>query len=329
MKAIVITSPGAPDVLQVQERPAPKPARGEVLVNVAAAGINRPDVLQRKGNYPPPPGAPADIPGLEIAGTVVETGEDCRRWKVGDTVCALVTGGGYAAYCAAPEGQCLPVPAGLSFIEAASLPETFFTVWSNVFDRGNLQPGQSLLVHGGSSGIGVAAIQLAKVWGATVYVTAGNQEKCAFCESLGADKAINYKTEKFRDVIRAATGKRGVDVILDMIGGDYTSDNLDILAEEGRLVLINTMKGDEVAIRLGMIMRKRLTVTGSTLRARDTTFKAAIAGRLEAQVWPWLASGKVRPVVYKTFPLDQAAAAHALMERSEHIGKIVLTLDYL
>jgi NADPH:quinone reductase len=326
MKVVVITSPGVPEVLQVQERPRPRPAPGEVLVQVAAAGINRPDVLQRKGNYPPPPGASPDIPGLEIAGTIVETGEGCRRWKVGDRVCALVTGGGYAEYCAAPEGQCLPVPAGLSFAESASLPETFFTVWSNVFDRGQLKPGQSLLVHGGSSGIGVAAIQLAKVWGASVFVTAGSQEKCAFCESLGADKAINYKTEKFRDEIRAATGKRGVDVILDMIGGDYTPDNLDVLAEEGRLVLINTMKGDEVTVRLGMIMRKRLTVTGSALRARDTAFKAAIAVRLEEQVWPWLASGKVKPVIYRTFPLDQAAAAHALMESSAHIGKIVLTL---
>jgi NADPH:quinone reductase len=327
MKAIVITRPGAPEVLTVQERPRPQPAPGEVLVQVAAAGINRPDVSQRKGNYPPPPGASPDIPGLEIAGSIVETGKDCRRWKVGDQVCALVTGGGYAEYCVAPEGQCLPVPQNLSLAEGASLPETFFTVWSNVFDRGQLKPDESLLVHGGSSGIGVAAIQLAKAWGATVYVTAGSQEKCTFCESLGADRAIQYRTKKFPDVIRAVTDKRGVDVILDMIGGEYFAGNLDILREEGRLVLINAMKGDEGTVRLGMIMRKRLTVTGSTLRARDIAFKTAIAGKLEKHVWPWLASGKVKPVIFKTFPLDQAAAAHALMERSEHIGKIVLTLD--
>ena len=274
MKAIVITKPGGPEVLQLQERPEPRPAPGEVLINVFAAGINRPDIAQRKGHYPPPPGAPSDIPGLEIAGIVVEAGKDCSTWKTGDKVCALVAGGGYAEYCTVPEGQCLMIPENLSFAEAASLPETFFTVWSNVFDRGKLAPGETLLVHGGSSGIGVAAIQLAKAWGASVYVTAGTEEKCSFCEKLGAEKAINYKTERFKDIVTKITVGKGVDVILDMIGGDYTPDNLDVLAEEGRLVLINFMKGNETTIRLSRIMRKRLTITGSTLRARDTAFKA-------------------------------------------------------
>ena len=327
MKAIVITAPGGPEVLRIQERPQPQPGAGEVLVKVSAAGVNRPDVFQRKGNYPPPPGASPDIPGLEIAGIVVEVGKDCKRWKVGDKICALVTGGGYAEYCVVPEGHCLPVPPNLSFAEAASLPETYFTVWSNVFDRGQLKPGDALLVHGGSSGIGVAAIQLAKRWGAIVYVSAGSEEKCTYCEKLGADKAINYKKEKFREVIKAQTSKKGVNVILDMIGGDYTSDNLDILAEEGRLVLINTMKGDEATVRLGLIMRKRLTITGSTLRARDIVFKAAVAKKLEEHVWPWLHAGEVKPVIFKTFPLERADEAHTLMESSEHIGKIVLLVN--
>lgn len=326
MKAIVITKPGDPDVLQLQDRPRPNPQAREVLVQVFAAGINRPDVAQRKGNYPPPPGAPPDIPGLEIAGIIIALGKDCSRWKPGDKVCALITGGGYAEYCAVPQGQCLPVPQGLSFAEAASLPETFFTVWSNVFDRGKLMPGETLLVHGGSSGIGVAAIQLAKAWGSPVYVTAGTETKCSFCETLGAEKAINYRVEQFKDVIRKRTADRGVDVILDMIGGAYTPDNLDILAEEGRLVLINFMTGDEVTIKLSAIMRKRLTITGSTLRGRDTTFKTAIAANLEKHAWPWLASGKVKPIVYQTFLLEQAAEAHRLMESSNHIGKIVLSV---
>ena len=327
MKAIVITRPGGPEVLQVQDRPQPLPRTHEVLIKVSAAGVNRPDVAQRKGHYPPPPGISPDIPGMEIAGTIVEIGKECKRWKIGDRICALVSGGGYAEYCAVPEGQCLPVPHNLSFAEGASLPETFFTVWSNVFERGELKPGESLLVHGGSSGIGVAAIQLATTLGATVYVTAGNEEKCSFCEKLGATKAINYKVEKFRDVIKELTRNKGVNVILDMIGGDYTPDNLDILAEDGRLVLINFMKGEETTVKLGPIMRKRLTLTGSTLRVRDTAFKTALASRLELNVWPLLIAGKVKPIVYRTFPLEQAGEAHWLMESSAHIGKLILLME--
>jgi NADPH:quinone reductase len=329
MKAIVITKPGGPEVLQTQIRPVPVPRPGEVLIRVFAAGINRPDVAQRKGHYPPPPGASPDVPGLEIAGIVEDVGTGTSRWKVGDKVCALVTGGGYAEYCCAPGGQCLPIPPNLSFVEAASLPETFFTVWSNVFDRARLKHHEAFLVHGGSSGIGVAAIQLAKAWGATVYATAGNEEKCDFCESIGASKAIHYRMEKFRDVIGRITYDRGVDVILDMVGGSYTGDNLDILAEEGRLVLINFMKGDEVTVKLSTIMRKRLTITGSTLRGRDIAFKTTIAAKLEETVWPWLVSGKVKPVVYKTFPLDSAAEAHQTLESSRHIGKIILRTDVI
>ncbi|MCJ8209417.1 NAD(P)H-quinone oxidoreductase [Mucilaginibacter sp. RS28] len=325
MKAVIITQPGGPEVLQLQERPKPLPAEHEVLIKVAAAAINRPDVAQRKGNYPPPAGAPVDIPGLDIAGTVAVVGSKVTRWKVGDQVCALVSGGGYAEYCTAPEGQCLPVPTNLTMIEAASLPETFFTVWSNVFDRGQLQPGESLLVHGGSSGIGVTAIQLAKALGSTVYTTAGSDEKCTFCEHIGANKAVNYNTQNFKEVLTEATANKGVNVILDMIGGNYTADNLQLLAEDGRLVLINTMKGKDVQVDLSLVMRKRLTITGSTLRNRDVDFKAAIARNLEEKVWPLLASNAIRPVVYETFPAAQAAEAHALMESSKHIGKIVLT----
>ena len=327
MKAIVITQPGAPDVLQLAERPKPSFNADEVLVKVSAAGINRPDVFQRKGNYPPPAGAPQDIPGLEIAGTIVEIGTDVSRWKIGDKVCDLVMGGGYAEYCTVPEGQCLPIPENLSFVEAASLPETFFTVWSNVFDRGHLQKGESLLVHGGSSGIGVAAIQMAKALGSTVYTTAGSDEKCKFCEKLGAAKAINYKTENFADAIKQLTNNKGVDVILDMIGGDYTAPNLQSLAEEGRLVFINTMKGKDVNIDLAIVMRKRLTITGSMLRSREISFKAAIAQNLEKDIWPLLRSGEIKPVIYKVFPAEQAAAGHQLMESGEHIGKIVLTFE--
>jgi len=327
MKAIIITQPGAPEVLQLAERPTPTFTADEILVKVAAAGINRPDVFQRKGNYPPPAGAPQDIPGLEIAGTVAEVGDNVSRWKVGDKVCALVMGGGYAEYCTVPEGQCLPIPENLSFVEAASLPETFFTVWSNVFDRGHLQKGESLLVHGGSSGIGVAAIQMAKALGSTVYTTAGSDEKCKFCEKLGAAKAINYKTENFADAIKQLTNNKGVDVILDMIGGDYTAPNLQSLAEEGRLVFINTMKGKDVNIDLSIVMRKRLMITGSMLRSREISFKAAIAQKLEKHIWPLLKSGEIKPVIYKIFPAEQAAAAHQLMESSEHIGKIVLTFE--
>jgi NADPH:quinone reductase len=326
MKAIVISKPGEPEVLQIEERPKPFCDPSEVLIKVAAAGINRPDVAQRKGHYPPPPGASPDIPGLEVAGSVVELGNECKRWKPGNKVCALITGGGYAEYVTAPEGQCLPVPENLTFIDAASLPETLFTVWSNVFDRGRLRPDESLLIHGGSSGIGVTGIQLAKAWGSKVFVTAGSDEKCTFCEKLGADKAINYKKEKFADVLKSLTNKKGVDVILDMIGGSYAPDNIDMLAEDGRLVMINAMHGDAVTIKLLQVMRKRLTITGSTLRARDVAFKSDIARNLEKTVWPWLMSGKVKPVIYKTFPLEKAPEAHRLMESSEHIGKIVLTV---
>lgn len=324
MKAIVITHPGAPEVLQIAERPKPAYGANEVLVKVAATGINRPDVAQRKGNYPPPASAPQDIPGLEIAGTVEKVGADVTRWKVGDKVCALIIGGGYAEYCNVPEGQCLPIPENLTFIEAASLPETFFTVWSNVFDRGQLKPGESLLVHGGSSGIGVAAIQMAKAMGSIVYITAGSDEKCKFCEELGAAKAINYKTQNFKDEINKITNGKGVNLILDMIGGDYTPLNLQSLAYEGRLVMINMMKGKDVGIDLSLIMRKRLNITGSMLRSRDVAFKAAIAQNLEKHIWPLLASGKIKPVIYKVFPADKASEAHQLMESSEHIGKIVL-----
>lgn len=325
MKAVVITHPGAPDVLQMEDRPKPGFSADEVLIKVAAAGINRPDVFQRKGNYPPPADAPQDIPGLEIAGTIAEVGANVTRWKVGDKVCALVIGGGYAEFCNAPAGQCLSVPENLSFAEAASLPETFFTVWSNVFDRGHFKPGESLLIHGGSSGIGVTAIQMAKALGSTVYVTAGSDEKCKFCEELGATKAINYKTENFKNVIQQITNDKGVDVILDMIGGDYTVPNLQSLADEGRLVMINMMKGKDVSIDLSIIMRKRLTITGSMLRSRDIAFKAAIAQNLEQHIWPLLASGKIKPVIYKVFPASEAAQAHRLMESSAHIGKLVLS----
>lgn len=329
MKAVVITQPGAPEVLQLQERPIPSFTADQLLIKVAAAGINRPDVFQRKGNYPPPAGAPQYIPGLEIAGKVIKVGDNVSRWKVGDKVCALVMGGGYAEYCNVPAEQCLPIPENLSFIEAASLPETFFTVWSNVFDRGHLQKGESLLVHGGSSGIGVAAIQMAKALGSTVYVTAGSDEKCRFCEKLGAINAINYKTGNFADIIKQLTNNKGVDVILDMIGGDYTAPNLQSLADEGRLVLINTMKGKDVNIDLSVVMRKRLTITGSMLRSREVSFKAAIAQNLEKNVWPFLKSGEIKPAIYKVFPADKASAAHQLMESSEHIGKIVLDFEQI
>jgi len=324
MKAIVITQPGAPEVLQLAERPHPICAPNEVLVKVEASGVNRPDVSQRKGHYPPPAWTSPDIPGLEIAGTIIEIGINTTGWKVGDKVCALVTGGGYAEFCSVPEGQCLPIPENLSFIEAASLPETFFTVWSNVFDRGALKNSESLLVHGGSSGIGVAAIQMANALGSTVYVTAGSDEKCRFCESLGAAKAINYKTENFKEVILQLTNAGGVDVILDMVGGDYTQNNIKSLADDGRLVMINMMMGKDVQVDLSIIMSKRLTITGSTLRSRNTEFKSAIARNLEKTIWPLLASGKIKPVIYAVFPANEAAEAHRLMESSAHIGKIVL-----
>jgi NADPH2:quinone reductase len=322
MRAIVITKPGAPDVLKIRERPVPTPGAGEVLIRVYAAGINRPDIAQRKGHYAPPAWASQDIPGLEISGVVEAIGPACVMWQLGDRVCALVSGGGYAEYCTVPEGQCLEIPGLLTFVEAASLPETFFTVWSNVFDQGALRPGEKLLVHGGSSGIGVTAIQLAKAWGAITYVTAGNDDKCRFCEGLGAAKAINYKTQKFKDEIRQHANS--VDVILDMVGGDYTQDNLEILSEEGRLVLINFMKGDQTTIKLSHVLRKRLTITGSLLRPRDSAFKSSVAKKLKQQVWPWLASGKIKPIIFQTFPFENADEAHSVMETSRHIGKLVL-----
>lgn len=325
MKAIVITQPGGPDVLQLAERPRPGCAPTEVLVKVHAAGINRPDVYQRKGNYPPPQGASVDVPGLEIAGVVEKAGAEVTRWKVGDKICALTMGGGYAEYCNVSEGQCLPIPGNLTFVEAASLPETFFTVWSNVFDRGQLTGEESLLVHGGSSGIGVTAIQMGAALGHAVYVTAGNDEKCRFCEMLGSTKAINYKTENFAEVIKQLTNGKGVDVVLDMIGGDYMAGNLTSLAEDGRLVLINAMNGRDVNIDLSIVMRKRLNITGSMLRSRNAAFKTAIARNLEKNIWPLLASGQIKPVVYKVFPAENAAGAHRLMESSEHIGKIVIS----
>lgn len=327
MKAVIITQPGGPEVLQIAERPIPEYSANEVLVKVEAAGVNRPDVAQRKGNYPPPAGAVQDIPGLEIAGTIIKVGANVSRWKIGDETCALVTGGGYAEYCNVPAGQCLPIPQNLTFIEAASLPETYFTVWSNVFDRGRLQPGETLLVHGGSSGIGVAAIQMAKALGSTVYVTAGSDEKCRFCETLGAAKAINYKTEVFEAAIKQFTNGKGVNVILDMVGGAYTPRNLQSLADDGRLVMINMMEGKDTRIDLSVILRKRLTLTGSTLRSREVSFKSNIAVSLEKNIWPLLISGQIKPVIDSVFTAQQAIEAHALIESSKHTGKIVLTFN--
>lgn len=325
MQAIIITQPGGPEVLQATECPIPTYGDTEVLVKVAAAGINRPDIFQRKGNYPPPAGAPADIPGLEIAGTIAAVGSKVTRWQIGDKVCALVVGGGYAEYCKVPEGQCLPVPENLSLAEAASLPETFFTVYSNVFNDGFLKAGDNMLVHGGSGGIGSTALQMAKALGITVYTTAGSAEKCAFCESLGADRAINYETENFVDVIKTLTDNKGVNLILDSIGGDYTPLNLQALAEEGMLVMINAVKGKNAEVDLSLVMRKRLIITGSLLRPRDVAFKSAVARGLEEKIWPFLISGKIKPAVFKTFPAAQAAEAHQLMEAGGHMGKIVLT----
>lgn len=327
MRAVEISSFGAPDVLRLGQRPVPQPGVGELLIRVAASGINRPDVLQRVGHYAPPPGA-SDLPGLEVAG-VIEAGDTqamaSAGLKVGDRVCALVAGGGYAQWCVAPVGQCLPVPAGLNDIEAASLPETFFTVWSNVFDRGRLQAGEFLLVQGGSSGIGVTAMQLARAWGATVIVTAGSDEKCAACIELGASYAINYKTQDFVAEVQRITHGRGVDVVLDMVAGDYVAREVECLAEDGRLVIIAVQGGVKSSFNAGLVLRRRLTITGSTLRPRSVEFKAAIAQSLRSRVWPLIEQGKVRPVIYQTFDAGDAAAAHALMESNQHTGKIVLT----
>lgn len=323
MIAIEISRPGGPDALVPGERPMPVPAANDVLIQVAAAGVNRPDLMQRAGHYPPPPGA-SDIPGLEVAGTIVEVGSDVHGWHAGDRVCALVSGGGYAEYCVAPAPQCLPVPRGLDFTEAAAIPETFFTVWSNVFERGRLQPGESILVHGGSSGIGTTAIQLARAWASRVFVTAGSAEKCAACERLGAEHAINYRETDFVAAIREATGGRGVDVVLDMVGGDYLPRNLDVLAMDGRLVQIAVLGGVKATLNLITMMQRRLTLTGSTLRARPVAEKGAIAAALRARVWPWLDAGTVRPIIHATFPLRSAAEAHRVMESGLHIGKLVL-----
>jgi len=302
----------------------PEPGSGEVLIRVAAAGINRPDVMQRKGSYPPPPGA-SDLPGLEVAGTVEHVGAGVTEWRGGDAVCALLAGGGYAEYCVAPAAQCLPVPKGLSAVEAAALPETYFTVWTNVFDRGRLQPGETALVHGGTSGIGTTAIQLATAFGSHVLATAGSDEKCRACERLGAERAINYRTEDYVEAVKRLTGGRGVDLILDIIGAPYLDRNLRALAIDGRLVQIGVMGGSETQIDLRRILARRLTLTGSTLRPRSVEEKGAIAADLLREVWPLLEAGRVRPVIYKTLALRDAAEAHRLMESSEHIGKVVLT----
>jgi NADPH2:quinone reductase len=327
MKAIEITSYGTPDVLRLVERPDPIAGDGELLIRVGASGVNRPDVLQRTGNYPVPPGA-SDLPGLEVAGEIV--GGDAQAmvdagFKIGDRVCALIAGGGYAQLCVAPVAQCLPAPRGFSDIEAASLPETFFTVWSNVFERCRLQKGETLLIQGGSSGIGVTAIQLGKAMGATVIVTAGSDDKCAACLQLGADHAINYRTADFSDEAKKLMGGKGVDVVLDMVAGAYVAREVDCLAEDGRLGIIAVQGGIKSEFNAGLVLRKRLTITGSTLRARPVAFKGAIAEALRQNVWPLLESGAVRPVIHSTFAAVNAADAHRLMESNQHIGKIVLT----
>lgn len=326
MTAIDIVRPGGPEVLVPVERPTPTPGPGEVLVRVHAAGVNRPDVLQRQGGYAPPPGA-SDIPGLEIAGEVVACGTGVAWPKSGDRVMALVAGGGYAEYCVAPAPQCLPVPANLSMTEAGGIPETFFTVWTNVFDRGRLAKGETFLVHGGASGIGTTAIQLAREFGARVFATAGTAEKCAACERLGAERVVNYREQDFAQALKDATQGQGIDVILDMVGGDYTARNVTLLRDEGRLVQIAFLKGSKVELDLNAVMRKRLTVTGSTLRPRSVAQKGAIADSLRQTVLPWLTSGRVRPLIHQTFKLKEAAAAHAALEADRHVGKIVLELS--
>jgi NADPH2:quinone reductase len=325
MRAIEITQPGQPDVLQLRDHPMPEPKPGEVLIRVIAAGVNRPDVFQRLGQYAPPPGA-SDLPGLEVAGEIVGGDFAAGGFSKGDLVCALVQGGGYAEYCAAPVEQCLPVPEGLSPLQAAALPETFFTVWSNVFQRAGLSGDETLLVQGGSSGIGVTAIQLAKALGHRVFATAGSDDKCRACEELGAVRAINYKTEDFAAVVKEATGGKGVDVVLDMVGGDYVAREVDCLADDGRIVVIALLGGSKANVDLNQVLRRRLTITGSTLRPRPVAFKAKIARELREQVWPLIAAGKIKPVIHQTFPLEQAAAAHTLMESSAHVGKIMLTV---
>jgi len=323
MRAIEIRNPGGPEELVITDLPTPLPGVGEVLIKVTAAGINRPDVMQREGKYPPPPGA-SDILGLEVAGIIAELGEGVTGWRIGDRVCALVAGGGYAEFCVASASTCLPLPTGVSMMEAAAMPETFFTVWTNVFEQGQLVKGERLLVHGGASGIGTTAIQMATAFGATVFTTAGSAEKCAACERLGATRAINYKEEDFVDVIKALTDNAGVNVVLDMVGGSYTPRNIRLLAKEGRLIQIAILGGPKTEINWIPVMLRRLTLTGSTLRSRPIAVKAAIAKALQAKVWPLVDSGKIRPVIHATFPLEEAAEAHRVMEEGHHIGKLVL-----
>jgi len=325
MRYVAAREPGPPEVLAVAETQLPVPKRGDVLIRVAYAGVNRPDCVQRAGGYPPPPDA-SPIIGLEVSGTIVALGEDVDAWHVGDVVCALTPGGGYAEYCTAPAAYCLPLPHGLSLLEGASLPENYFTVWHNVFERGRLQEGETLLVHGGSSGIGLSAIQLAKAFGATVITTVGNADKAAYCRGIGADHAINYRERDFAAEVAAITAKRGVDVVLDMVGGDYIEKNLKCLALEGRLVIIAFLRGSRAEVDWRFIMLKRLTVTGSTMRASPHERKAAIARTLRERVWPLFEAGRLKPVIYRVFPLPEAAAAHALMESSQHIGKIMLAV---
>jgi putative PIG3 family NAD(P)H quinone oxidoreductase len=325
MIAIEIREPGEPEVLVPVERPTPAPAAGEVLIKVAAAGVNRPDVMQRRGKYPPPPGA-SDIPGLEVAGTIEALGEGVHDFTRGDVVCALVAGGGYAEYCIAPEPQCLPIPARVDVTSAAAIPETFFTVWTNVFERGRLQASETILIHGGASGIGTTAIQLAHAFGARAFATAGTAEKCAACERIGAERAINYRESDFVAVVRQLTADRGVDVVLDMVGAEYFPRNLEALAMDGRLVEIATQRGAKAEINIASVMQRRLTITGSTLRARSVADKGLIAKAVKRNVWPLLERGVVRPILYKTFPLERAADAHRVMEAGEHIGKLVLTV---
>ena len=322
MRCVEIERPGGPDVLRLVDRPDPVPGPGEILIDVQAAGVNRPDAMQRSGNYPPPKGA-SDIPGLEVAGRVLALGPNVSRWREGDSVMALLAGGGYASRAVAPEAQCLPVPQGLSIVEAAAVPETYFTVWTNVFDRGRLKPDETLLVHGGASGIGTTAIQLARAFGSRVFTTAGSDDRCASLERLGAT-AINYRTTDFVERIKILTDGRGVDVILDIVGGPYIGRNLACLARDGRLVMIGFMGGTEAAFDARLIILKRLTITGSTLRIRSVEEKGAIARELESRVWPLLAAGQVRPVIHATFPLDRAADAHRALDQ-DHVGKIVLT----
>jgi NADPH2:quinone reductase len=327
MTAIEIREPGGPEVLTPVTRPVPEPGAGEVLIRVAAAGVNRPDCLQRRGLYPPPPGA-SDLPGLEVAGRVVTAGSDVTTVRVGDEVCALLAGGGYAEYCTVPAVQCLPIPSGYDFVQAAALPETFFTVWSNVFDRGHLVSGETILIHGGASGIGTTAIQMARAFGARVFATVGNDDKRRLCEQLGAERGINYRDENFFDIIKEATESRGVDVILDIVGGNYLADNVRLLAPDGRLVIIGVLGGSKAEINLGRILTKRLTVTGSTLRNRNPAFKALIASALKTEVWPKLEHGEITPVVQATFPLAEASRAHAILEANEAMGKLILVNNF-